>query len=184
MKKLWLQLLILVCVLAGVVTLIYQLNHSSQWSNSVALLFYGTDSKHQVNWCETRVKSIEVPGKFRVFQKGLKWYRQAEPDAVTYELGFVAVEKWFATYCSLPAEGKTEGLAAELSGPKESVLARVHFIDGRGSVFREIAEGIFTWDNTTFRSREMKPALKDLAGLPERGGPVAPQELDGTQTEH
>lgn len=169
MKKIWLKAFFLTLSLALVVVLIQKLRNTEGFEESLGLVLYGVDAKNQVDWCQTRVDEIEVPGKFRVFQEGLKWYRE-DAQGVTYELGFIPVEKWFATHCRLKVEGKTEGLATELSGPDEATLARVGFVNGSDLIFKEIAQGIFTWDNVTFRSEELKPALEGLGELPKIGG--------------
>lgn len=169
MKNIWFKALFMTLSLALVVGLIYKLKNTEGLEESLGLMLYGIDSKNSVDWCTTRVDEIEVPGKFRVFQEGLKWYKE-EAKGSTVELGFIPVEKWFANHCRLNVEGKTEGLATELSGPNQATLARIGFVDGSDLVFKEIAQDIFTWDNVTFRSEQLKTALEDLAELPEVGG--------------
>ncbi len=170
MKKVWLKSIFLTVSFCLIVALIYKLKNTEGLSDSLGLMLYGVESKNQVDWCTTRVTEIEVPGKVRVFQEGLKWYREIPNEGRTSELGFVPVEKWFASHCRLSAEGKTEGLATELAGPDQAILANVSFVNGKSESFKEIAQGIFTWNNVTFRSEQLKAALEGLEDLPEIGG--------------
>lgn len=169
MIRTWLKAFVLTFALVFTVGAIYKLKNNNEFMDSMGLLFYGVDSKKQVDWCKTRVNEIEVPGKFRVFQEGMKWYR--EEKGTTTELGFIPVEKWFSNHCRLSAEGKTEGFATDFAGPNQVVLARVGFIDGHVSLFKEISQGIFTWGNeVTFRSEQLQKAISDLEELPVIGG--------------
>lgn len=175
MKSTWFKALFMSLSLALVVGLIYKLKSAENFGDSLGLILYGTSSENSVDWCHTRVDEIEVPGKFRVFQEGLKWYREDFSKNQVAELGFIPVEKWFSNHCRLEAQGKTEGLAAELGGPDEKTLARIGFIKGPDVPFKEITEGVFTWDEVTFRSNQLKAALEELRGLPTVGGTEKPK---------
>jgi len=170
MKKIWIQTLFLSLSLALVIGLIQKLKSSPEWVDKLSLAFYGSEAHDQLDWCQTRVTKIEAPNKFKVFQEGLKWFKTDLETGNRAELGFIPVEKWFANYCRLFVQGKTEGLATELKGPDEELLADVKFVDGTSSQFMQIAPEIFTWNKTTFRSPELKKALDDLSQLPKVGG--------------
>lgn len=115
----------------------------------------------QITWCETRVRELEEPGVFRLYQDGSKWFfdRQGQKK----EVDFVAVEKWFARHCSLHVE------AAAVSAQQTLHPGLVvKFVRGPDQTF-ERAEGsgtIYRWRNQTFKSPELDMALSLLGDLP------------------
>jgi hypothetical protein len=169
MIKIFLKTTFILCSLILVVGSIYKLKTTDNLEESLGLILYGSNPKNSVAWCTTRVDKIEVPGKFKVFQDGMKWFKEGS-SGETAELGFIPVEKWFAKHCRLSAEGKTEGFATELAGPDQATLAIVGFVNGSEAAFKEITQGIFTWDDVTFRSEQLKDALMELDQLPKIGG--------------
>ncbi|MAV90164.1 MAG: hypothetical protein CL676_02000 [Bdellovibrionaceae bacterium] len=172
MKKVWLQVLFLSVSLVLVIGLIQKLRSSSGWVDKLGLAFYGAETAHQLDWCHTRVVEIKAPSRYRIFQEGMKWFKSDLEKGTRAELGFIPVEKWFSNYCRLVVQGKTEGLATDLQADEgnKDLLATVAFVDGSSSEFREVGPELFTWNDTTFRSSELKKALDDLKELPVVGG--------------
>ncbi|MGE0763052.1 MAG: hypothetical protein AB7N80_07225 [Bdellovibrionales bacterium] len=115
----------------------------------------------QMDWCDTRVRSLGRPGKPTLRQEKLKWLWQADP---TLELNFIAVEKWFGRYCRV----KIERLDPDQLANAAPVLV-VEFIKGAPETLLRSVAGVYKWRQEIFRSQELDQALEALEKLPESG---------------
>lgn len=166
---------LMVIALVGILFLMKNLN-SGTWSESLAQ-FFGIDATHsqgphraqapagtvvtQLDWCDTRVKSLTREGEPTLLQQKLKWLWD---DGKRYELNFVAVEKWFGRYCRVRVERVSP---AVLESPRAAMV--VEFIKGGVETLYRSANGYFSWKGEAFKSEELEKALQELSQLPDQG---------------
>lgn len=172
MKSVWLKSAVMIIAFVMVIFTIRSLKNSDTLEKGLDAVTYTPASNRHLTWCETRVNKIEVPEKFKMFQKGMKWFRET-PNGVTVELGFVPVEKWFSKYCKMPVDGITENFeATPTQADKNSgkIVAQIGFIKGADKAFTIVEADLYAWDKWSFRSQTFIKALEELADLPEIGG--------------
>lgn len=109
-------------------------------------------------WCDTRVTALIRPDeKFKLSQEGSRWVVE---DQSPREVNFIAVEKWFAKFCSVPAKS-IEANAGE--GFRPSMM--VKFVNGQVEVLRQNDDGVFLWKGQAFAAPQMLEALEELTQL-------------------
>lgn len=148
----------LVLALLALLFLMKQLRSPELQKSVGAIIGGGTSLSNTVttlDWCDTRVKALERPGKPVLYQEKLKWFLGTE------EVQFVPVEKWFGRNCRvrikrLPPNPLTKGA---------SVLV-VKFINGQMATLLKGEGDTYQWREEVFHSPEMTQALSDLDAFP------------------
>lgn len=114
-------------------------------------------------WCETRVVELEMPGRFRLYETGSRWF--IERSGHSQEVNAMAVEKWFGRHCSL----NVEVAAPASTEPSPGLIVR--FVNGKDETFEHTGTGIYRWMNRDFKSPELEAALGYLTELPPPSQP-------------
>ena len=143
----WVRVVVMVFSLAGVIALIYKL---------------GQPAHNTVTLCPTRVSSLSVIGRAAVFQEGMKWYRTHGSGERT-ELDPIAVEKWFAEYCSVDVE-KISGETAPVQSQGEPIIT-IAYVAGLPITLRQSDDGVFHWGAHNFRSPKLTEGIARLLEL-------------------
>jgi hypothetical protein len=152
---------IMVFAFIGVLWIMRQLQTEGPSEGLAAVLGANTPQQSAaittLDWCETRVQSLEREGKPKIHQVKLKWFAGEE------ELSFIPVEKWFGRYCRVNVERvPPEQFDAASAKP----AMKVSFI--KGEPVELLASGeLFKWDREVFRSAELAEALTALDDLPK-----------------
>lgn len=110
-----------------------------------------------INLCETRVSAIEQKGLFRLEQKQLAWINSYQKNV---SLNQVALEKWFAKYCTVDAV-----LTGGTKSPYMHPLLTVEFVNGKSEPLLVSPTGTFSWQDEIFQSSELLLGLNELKGL-------------------
>lgn len=139
---------VMILTLVGVILLMKKMNSPNAFS---------TAGNESVNLCPTRVSSLSVIGRFAIVQEGLNWYRTG--DSGRTELDPVAVEKWFGQNCKVSAtkEGANEGATP---------LVTLAYVSGLPMTLLVSGDGVFTFNQSHFRSLELSQAITALEHLP------------------
>lgn len=122
----------------------------------------------KVEICETRVKALKTSSGTRYYENGMSWFKKSDaPGAPETRLDPVDVEKWFGHNCSLA----TEDLRPVASNETQAAtpILTLNFIEGNPESVRETPSGTFIWKQFSFKSPQLKSALKDLGNLREAG---------------
>ncbi len=106
-------------------------------------------------WCDSRVVEIEKPGVFRLYQQGSKWLWEAHSKS--HEVDFLSVEKWFASFCSIPAIPAPSQLKFE-------PFLKIKFVNGKTEAFTRKGE-IIKWMDQSFLGHDLDEALSVLQKL-------------------
>ena len=131
-------------------------------SETVRSFFGASASQVKLNWCETRVKSIETANGFKMTQSRMRWMQE---KPIQKELDGLAVEKWFGQNCKVPIElAEVRPTNVEFQSP---AAMSVEFIQGGTADFIKAGMGAIRFKNRTFTSPELQQAIKDLEQLPE-----------------
>ena len=112
----------------------------------------------KLDWCDTRITSIVLANGRRVYQEGYKWY--ADGPMEKGELDFIAVEKWFGSYCKVPVTSH----ATEIT--EQALVAAVEFIDGAQRDFKADGKGLMSWRGQAFSSPVLESAFLELMEIP------------------
>lgn len=131
---------------------LFGLPEASQTSGRVAVLM------KPLNWCDTRVQELELPGGVVVRQVKMKW--MAIEASETRALADLMVEKWFGQHCTVNVEAVAGTPAGEVSFQP---YMTVKFIKGEPVTLMRSADGLFRWKNEMFRSTELENAIAELA---------------------
>lgn len=140
----WVRIGVMIVSFFAVVGLIYKLNQFSPSDLTLIL-------------CPTRVSAINTADGKGIVQEGMRWYRRNNGNLE--ELDPVAVEKWFGRHCKIGIEPVQK---AESTG----VLFVVNFISGPPETLYMAGDGLFRWQNRTFKSQQLEDALRTLQDLP------------------
>lgn len=140
----WVRIGVMVLSFFAVVGLIYKLNQFSPSDLTLIL-------------CPTRVSAINTADGKGIVQDGMRWYRRNNGNLE--ELDPVAVEKWFGKNCKVAIEPVSK---AESTG----VLFVVNFISGPPETLYVAGDGLFRWQNRTFKSQQLEEAMNSLKDLP------------------
>lgn len=140
----WVRIGVMVVSFFAVVGLIYKLNQFSPSDLTLIL-------------CPTRVSAINTADGKGIVQEGMRWYRRNNGNLE--ELDPVAVEKWFGKHCKVAIEPVAK---ADSTG----VLFVVNFVSGPPETLYMAGEGLFRWQNRTFKSVQLEEALNSLKDLP------------------
>jgi hypothetical protein len=121
-----------------------------------------TSAYTKLNWCDTRVVSLIRPNEFKLTQVDSNWVYETTAQKV---VDFIAVEKWFARFCKVPAQniGKETNLTKEAFSP----FLMVKFVNGTIEVMRRNLHGVFDWRGQKFTSPEFEGAVDELKQLPD-----------------
>lgn len=139
---------------------IYLLNtqHVPDFLNSL-----GFSQNQTFNWCVERVLKIESLSeqKWSLYEDQQKWWiiRGEQPPA---EMNYLAVEKWFAQYCSIEIE---ELKSEKIFDLPMTHLARVIFNNSSTATMHWRGGDIYQINQTVYESREMTEALASLRSL-------------------
>lgn len=151
----WIRVAVMAAALFGVLTIMKKLNQPG------ALAGGGGDET--VNLCPTRVSSVSMIGRFAIKQDGMKWYRTGDGEERT-ELDPVAVEKWFGENCQLRA-------TKESANADAAPLVTLAYISGLPSTIMMGPDGVFSMNQSHFRSQELLKAITALEHLPTAAKP-------------
>lgn len=118
-----------------------------------------------LNWCETRVQEIELPGSIIIRQSGKNWMLVVASD--TRPLDNLQMEKWLGQYCTIQVEK-----VPEPAGITFQNYVTVKFIKGEPGVLLRSDTGLYKWKTQIFRSSQLDAALQSLAAQaqPTTGG--------------
>lgn len=150
-------------IVALVLTLfsIYQLNskHVPDFFSSLGF----TEATQTFNWCTDRVAKMESLSekKWILFEENLKW-KISRDEQPASEMNYLAVEKWFAQYCTVHVK--------ELKSEKIFDLPLTHFAkitynNGSTANFHFRGGNVYQINQVVFESVEMTEALEALRNL-------------------
>jgi len=109
-----------------------------------------------LNWCETRVQELELPGSIIIRQLGKNWMLVSASN--TRPLDNLQMEKWLGQYCTVQVEKVPE--------PAGTTFLRhmtVKFIKGEPGDLLRSEGGLYKWKSQVFRSSQLDAALQNLA---------------------
>jgi len=144
----WVRVGVMILTLVGVLSVMYRLKPTS---------FLGGSNANSVNLCPTRVASVAMIGRFALIQDGMKWYRAEQGERT--ELDQIAAEKWFGAHCKVSAEQVESNEGA-------SPLLTLAYVSGSPKTILMSPDGVFTMDQSHFRSLQLVQAITALENLP------------------
>ncbi|HEX4925170.1 MAG TPA: hypothetical protein VFV50_13840 [Bdellovibrionales bacterium] len=110
----------------------------------------------ELSWCKTRVKSVSNKlENIAVHQEGMEWKATA-PAARQLEPTYM--EKWLGQNCKVKVDGYLDSYVLP-GGQTETVMT---FIDDQTTTFLRTEENTFIHQGTTFKSRQLELALREL----------------------
>lgn len=139
----------MVAALAGVVYAITQLKTGGLPGG--ALMQAG-----ELSWCKTRVKAVTNQlENIAVHQEGMDW-KATQPSARTLEPTYM--EKWLGQNCKIKVDSYLSSYVLP-GGQTETVMT---FIDDQKTTFMRTEENTFIHQGSTFKSRQLELALREL----------------------
>ena len=138
----------MILALVGVLTLMRKMN---------------TPSPQVVDLCPSRVTSLSVIGRFAILQDGDQWYRTGD-GGPRVQLDPTAVEVWLKSSCSVAA-------SFEGANSDAKPLLTLAYASGLPATLMVNEDGIFSLNQSHFRSLQLSQAITELEHLPTTSKP-------------
>lgn len=116
-------------------------------------------SQSQLNWCDTKVRSIQYRDRFTLSEEQFQWVLLPSRKKVDS----VAVTKWLGRNCTLRVERQP---FVEIAPTDMVTLLQVQFVNGdSGTFFYSPAHRLYGWKGQRFTSNHLPLAEAELSGL-------------------
>jgi hypothetical protein len=140
----WVRVGVMILALVGILTLMRKMN-----APSVA---------QSVDLCPSRVASLSVIGRFAILQDGKQWYRTGD-GGERVQLDSTAVEEWLKSGCTVTA-------SFEGANSDAKPLLTLAYASGLPATLMVNEDGVFTLNQSHFRSLQLSQAITALEHLP------------------
>lgn len=115
--------------------------------------------QNHLNWCVTRIKSIEHQSGVKIQEENLQW-KQISPKK--FNINSQEVENWFGRHCTLEVKNKPYYMVA--ADELEPIL-RITFVNGETGTFFISNKSFFGWRGERFESQQLQTATQEIVEI-------------------